>query len=144
MLIGIIIGVLAMSLFSTLICAVVSDEKIAFALTVGPVGWIVLLIQKPFEKFLHWLRYHNRKQIIYNKREKKYYYCDRRFWFNPSELGEDWTWASVIPFQKFAKTWGKRFSDEENVPSMRYAPKKVWKNFDPLPKELLDKITEDG
>lgn len=142
MLIGIIIGVLLMSLFSTLVCTVVSNEKI-LVLATGPVGWVALLMEKPLKKFFHWLRYRNRKQIVYNMREKKYYYCNSRVWFNPSILGEDWTWASSIHFEKFSKIWGKRFTNEENKLNMRYVPKKVWKNFDPLPKELLNKIFEE-
>lgn len=146
--INFILGVLAMSLFAVVIDAFVNNDDAKEFFMGGPIMWIwaafMLGIVKPL---YHFFKFHGRRSLLYNKDEQKYYYCKTSdfplfFGYNSS-----WEWAKGKNFSQYVDLWGKKFVYREqgySTPSMRYAPKAIWKQYEPISKEVITKIKEDA
>ena len=134
-----ILGVLTMSLFTSLWC-IFGDTENDHHLVImgGPIMWALALFN-PLN-LIQWFIYHNRRGLLYNSIDNQYYYCKRKdfdYFYNFN----GWSWSDHEHWDKDVDKWGKRFitlsptSPNGKVVSMRYAPKSVWKNLPPVPAE---------
>ena len=133
-----IIGVLFMSLCAS-IGALLLDKGYDFAfLLMGPIAWIILIVALIYNILSHYLRYHNvRSLLVCPDGEIRYIKhelvdvmrnCnDRDYEFPNFKEHAEWD----------TDEWDKRFVCLGRG-NMRYVPKKIWNEYDPISKEEIE------
>lgn len=132
-----ILGVLAMSFISAIVLSLCDpDSNVAVIIAGGPCLWIFTsLYYFVISPVTHWLIYHNRRSILKNHENGKYYYCkpkDYDFLYQHNAL----SWADHDTFDVYVDIWGKRFTNGNHV-NLRYAPKRIWKQYEPVPEPII-------
>ena len=136
--ISFILGILIMSTIATVGFIIAYNKDSDYmALLMGPVAWFLLLIVYIYEKITYYNKYHDVRSLlicpdgeiryINNKLADILIECeDREYHFPEFSKHPEWD----------ANDWKKDFI-WCGIGNMRYSPKKVWSQYEPISKEEI-------
>lgn len=73
---GVFYGMLIYSTIMSILMVTNIDEDTMLTISVGIIGWSLILILKCVKKLLHWKEFHNRRSIILVKETNEKKWCD--------------------------------------------------------------------
>ena len=144
-------GIFAMSLFSVIsefIAATVGiDAPKRIAIIAGPCEWVALAVIygviRPVNRIIKSCLY---KSLVYNKQENKIYRCNSKDYFLFFHSNEKWERLKNTDFNHLWKLWNKKYSavyhDGSHAVSMRFTPRAIWKDYEPVPKEVIKELKQ--
>lgn len=135
---GLIIGIFFMSMLAT-IGVLLFDEGYDFAyFFMGPVAWVVFLVSLLYKKIVHHLEYHNVRSLLVCPDVQIRYIKDQLADTMRECKDRDYEFPNFNDHPEWdVNDWDKKFV-WLNIGNLRYAPKKVWKQYEPISKEEID------
>lgn len=131
-----ILGILLMSLFSFLAILAFDNElgKLGLALS-GPISWVVVLLLFCLSKVKDYLKFHNVRSLLICPDGEIRYINDRKADTMCNCIDKKYSFPDFYDHPEWdAKDWNNCFIFIK-CGNVRYAPKKVWKQYEPINKQ---------
>lgn len=138
-----ILGILIMSTISTIGFIIFCDKNEDYmVLLMGPVAWVLILVVWACDKITYYIKYYNMRSLLVcpdgeiryvnDKLADVLIECeDREYHFPEFSKHPEWN----------VNDWKKDFV-WCGIGNMRYAPKKVWSQYEPISKEEIEYAKE--
>lgn len=132
-----ILGILLMSLFATIGVYLIDDGYTFAPLLMGPIAWTVCIFILLYDKITHYLKYRNVRSLLICPDGKIRYIKDQLADTMRECEDRKYDFPTFVEYPEWnVNDWNKDFVFLD-IGNVRYAPKKVWKQYEPISKEEI-------